>query len=139
MIADIPTVGEFALVSHSCRCWLNLNLSEAAIDMVEIRTNTTVLADEFIAHRLGMVPLISSNCDEGIRYTRVCGYLNSSLLIADHAPRNVHARHIASTVPSNFCLTYLVIMMPLWTSRAITWMSTLDPRKTIQNMTLEMS
>ncbi|KAF8592364.1 hypothetical protein K439DRAFT_1400124 [Ramaria rubella] len=51
MMADIPTV---------------------AIDMVEIETNTTVLADEFIAHRLGMIPLISSNCDEGIRYTREC-------------------------------------------------------------------
>ena len=40
--------------------------------MVEIETNTTVLPDEFIAHRLGMVPLISTNCDEAIRYTRVC-------------------------------------------------------------------
>ncbi|KDR75886.1 hypothetical protein GALMADRAFT_248631 [Galerina marginata CBS 339.88] len=51
MMADIPTV---------------------AIDMVEIETNTTVLPDEFIAHRLGMIPLISSNCDEAIRYTRDC-------------------------------------------------------------------
>jgi len=42
-----------------------------AIEMVEIETNTTVLPDEFIAHRLGMVPLQSSNCDEAIRYTRV--------------------------------------------------------------------
>lgn len=40
--------------------------------MVEIESNTTVLADEFIAHRLGQIPLISSNCDEGMRYTRVC-------------------------------------------------------------------
>ena len=39
--------------------------------MVEIETNTTVLPDEFIAHRLGMVPLVSTNCDEGMRYTRV--------------------------------------------------------------------
>lgn len=39
--------------------------------MVEIHSNTTVLPDEFIAHRLGMVPLVSANCDEGIRYTRV--------------------------------------------------------------------
>ncbi|KAF8161101.1 DNA-directed RNA polymerase II, subunit 3 [Crassisporium funariophilum] len=51
MMADIPTV---------------------AIDMVEIEINTTVLPDEFIAHRLGMVPLASSNCDEAIRYTRDC-------------------------------------------------------------------
>ncbi|TFK75421.1 hypothetical protein BDN72DRAFT_787446 [Pluteus cervinus] len=51
MMADIPTV---------------------AIDMVEIEINTTVLPDEFIAHRLGMIPLVSSNCEEAIRYTRDC-------------------------------------------------------------------
>ncbi|KAL4078443.1 DNA-directed RNA polymerase [Scleroderma yunnanense] len=55
VIADIPTV---------------------AIDMVEIHSNTTVLPDEFIAHRLGMVPLVSANCDEGIRYTRDCTCLS---------------------------------------------------------------
>lgn len=42
-----------------------------AIDMVEIEANTTVLPDEFIAHRLGMIPLVSTNCDEAMRYTRV--------------------------------------------------------------------
>lgn len=50
-MADIPTV---------------------AIDMVEIHANTTVLPDEFIAHRLGMIPLVSTNCDEAIRYNRDC-------------------------------------------------------------------
>lgn len=39
--------------------------------MVEIESNTTVLPDEYIAHRLGQIPLVSTNCDEGIRYTRV--------------------------------------------------------------------
>lgn len=39
--------------------------------MVEIETNTTVLPDEFIAHRLGMIPLVSANCDEAMRYNRV--------------------------------------------------------------------
>ena len=39
--------------------------------MVECDTNTTVLPDEFIAHRLGMIPLVSTNCDEAIRYSRV--------------------------------------------------------------------
>jgi DNA-directed RNA polymerase alpha subunit len=42
----------------------------AAIDMVEIETNTTVLADEFIAHRLGMIPIESTDV-ERIKYTRV--------------------------------------------------------------------
>lgn len=39
--------------------------------MVEFASNTSVLPDEFIAHRLGLIPLISTNCDEGMRYTRV--------------------------------------------------------------------
>ena len=39
--------------------------------MVEVETNTSVLADEFIAHRLGMVPLVSTNCEESMRYNRV--------------------------------------------------------------------
>ena len=42
-----------------------------AIDLVEVETNTSVLPDEFIAHRLGMIPLVSHNCEEGMRYTRV--------------------------------------------------------------------
>jgi len=45
-----------------------------AIDMVEVEMNTTVLPDEFIAHRLGMIPLVSANCDEAMRYTRVGHY-----------------------------------------------------------------
>lgn len=56
MMADIPTV---------------------AIDIVEFETNTTVLPDEFIAHRLGMIPLVSNNCDEAIRNSRDCTCLES--------------------------------------------------------------
>ncbi|KAN0060010.1 RNA polymerase II subunit 3 [Thecaphora frezii] len=51
MIADIPTV---------------------AIDMVEIRNNTTVLPDEFLAHRLGMIPLLSMDTAKALVDHRDC-------------------------------------------------------------------
>lgn len=65
-MADIPSIGALYV---SFFAWTKL--MDVAIDMVEIDANTTVLPDEFIAHRLGMVPLISANCDDAMRYTRV--------------------------------------------------------------------
>ncbi|KAH8107937.1 insert subdomain of RNA polymerase alpha subunit [Cristinia sonorae] len=62
-------------VANSFRRVMMADLPTVAIDMVEIEANTTVLPDEFIAHRLGMVPLVSANCDEAMRYTRDCSCL----------------------------------------------------------------
>ena len=69
VMADIPTVGWFRTTYVQSLLLISL---DKAIDLVEIEINTTVLPDEFIAHRLGMIPLVSTNCDEAIRYTRVC-------------------------------------------------------------------
>lgn len=63
-------------LANSIRRVVMADIPTVAIDMVEIHSNTTVLPDEFIAHRLGMVPLVSANCDEGIRYTRDCTCLS---------------------------------------------------------------
>ncbi len=46
-------------------------VSTLAIDLVEIENNTSVLADEFLAHRLGLIPISSSQIDL-INYTRDC-------------------------------------------------------------------
>jgi hypothetical protein len=79
-----------------------INTAQLAIDMVEIETNTTVLADEFLAHRLGMVAIDSRDVDK-LRYTRVgfqfCHYIETMLLIV--TCRIVHVHNIVLNVQSN--------------------------------------
>ncbi|KAI5286747.1 45 kDa subunit of RNA polymerase II, partial [Ascosphaera aggregata] len=51
MLAEVPTV---------------------AIEIVKIQKNTSVIPDEMLAHRLGLIPLISKHCDTDMEYARDC-------------------------------------------------------------------
>lgn len=58
--------------ANSLRRTMLAEVPTLAMDLIEIESNTSVLPDEFLAHRLGMIPLNSLNCDQDLDYTRDC-------------------------------------------------------------------
>lgn len=93
-----------ASVANALRRIIISEVYTLAIDLVEFESNTSVLTDEFLAHRLGLIPLVSSNvdhfqdnreCTMCQKYCHVCSVeFRLSVRCDDEMPKDVTSRDL---------------------------------------------
>jgi len=95
-----------ASVANALRRTIISDVTTLAIDLVEIENNTSVLTDEFLAHRLGLIPLVSSgvenyqdnrDCTMCTKYCMCCSVeFRLSVKCNDDVPVDVTSKHLIS-------------------------------------------
>ena len=64
-------------VANALRRIIISEVPTLAIDIVEIEENTSALHDEFLAHRCGLIPLVSTQIDDFVYINQCsCTYAN---------------------------------------------------------------